>query len=99
MIPREIVRKLDITDTQKCVSEFSENRIVCEWLSYLNKSKTESIWITSKVAAAMLGITPNALRIRKFRGEIECRYFGSQLRFNIFYINSLLLEKRNKCVE
>jgi len=57
-------------------SMFFENRIATEW-------------VCTKVAAAILGITPNALRIRKCRGEIECRYFGNQLRFNVNYLQSL----------
>ncbi len=47
------------------------------------------MWASTKDAAAMLGITPNALRIRMCRGEIECRYFGKQLRFNVSYLQSL----------
>lgn len=57
-------------------SLFFENRIATEW-------------VCTKDAAAILGITPNALRIRKCRGEIECRYFGNQLRFNVNYLHSL----------
>lgn len=56
-------------------SLFFENRIATEW-------------VCTKSAAAILGITPNALRIRKCRGEIECRYFGNQLRFNVNYLHS-----------
>lgn len=52
------------------------------------------MWASTKVAAAILGITPNALRIRKCRGEIECRYFGKQLRFDMSYLQSLFREER-----
>lgn len=41
------------------------------------------VWASTKVAAQIFGIAPNALRIRKCRGEIECRYFGKHLRFNV----------------
>ena len=51
------------------------------------------MWASTKVAATILGITPNALRIRKCRGEIECRYFGKYLRFNVA---ELLSQFRNK---
>ena len=60
------------------------------------ENKIEPMWASTKVAAAILGITPNALRIRKFRGQIECRYFGNQLRFNVNYIQSLLRETREE---
>jgi excisionase family DNA binding protein len=79
LIPREIVRKLDITDTQKCVSEFSENRIVCEWLS-------------SAQTANYLGISENALRIMVCRRQIKFSKFGRRLRFQASDI-LLLLKK------
>lgn len=46
-------------------------------------NKIEPMWASTKVAAALLGISPNALRIRKFRGQIECRYLGNQLQLDI----------------
>jgi hypothetical protein len=58
--------------------------------------KIESMWASTKVAASILGITPNALRIRKHRGQIECRYFGKYLRFNVTYLYSLLREQREE---
>lgn len=64
-------------------SMFFENKIAPEWLC-------------TKEAAAILGITANALRIRKCRGEIECRYFGKLLRFNRDYLLTLFREQRNK---
>ncbi len=56
-------------------TKFFENQIV-------------PMWASTKVAASMLGISPNALRIRKCRGEIECRYFGKYLRFNVCDLQS-----------
>ena len=52
------------------------------------------VWTSTKVAATILGITPNALRIRKCRGEIECRYFGKHLRFNVSELESHIREER-----
>lgn len=54
------------------------------------------MWASTKVAAEMLGITPNALRIRKCRGEIECRYFGKYLRFNMQHLQSHFRENREE---
>lgn len=54
------------------------------------------MWASTKVAAAMLGISPNALRIRKCRGEIECRYFGKYLRFNVNQLQSLFRDSRQE---
>ncbi|MGE0632380.1 MAG: hypothetical protein AB7O96_08235 [Pseudobdellovibrionaceae bacterium] len=58
------------------------------------ENKIVPMWASTKVAADVLGITPNALRIRKCRGQIECRYFGNQLRFNISYLQSLFRDER-----
>ncbi len=54
------------------------------------------VWASTKVAAQILGISPNALRIRKFRGEIECRYFGRHLRFNVGHLQSLFRETQKE---
>lgn len=59
------------------------------------ENKIEPMWVSTKVAAAILGLTPNALRIRKYREQIECRYFGNQLRFNVSYLYSLLRPERD----
>lgn len=64
-------------------TKFFENQIV-------------PMWASTKVAAELLGITPNALRIRKCRGEIECRYFGKHLRFNVQHLQSHFREKREE---
>ena len=52
------------------------------------------VWASTKVAAAMLGISPNALRIRKCRGQIQSRYFGNHLRFNVSELQSHFREER-----
>ncbi len=88
MTQRNTERKWDGKESEKSVGlgaedKFFENQIV-------------PMWASTKVAAAMLGITPNALRIRKCRGEIECRYFGKYLRFNVSHLNSLFLESRKE---
>jgi hypothetical protein len=64
--------------------------------SLLLENKIVPMWASTKVAAGILGITPNALRIRRFRGQIECRFFGNQLRFNVGYLQSLLRETREE---
>lgn len=54
------------------------------------------VWASTKVAAAILGISPNALRIRKCRGEVECRYFGKHLRFDVNQLQLLFRETRKE---
>ncbi len=53
------------------------NRIVCEWLS-------------TKEAAAYLGISPNALRILVCRGRVRSYKLGSRLKFRIKDLRNLL---------
>lgn len=60
------------------------------------ENRPASTWATTKVAASILGISPNALRIRKCRGEIECRYFGKHLRFDVTYLQSLIRDETNR---
>lgn len=59
-------------------------------------NKIVPVWASTKVAAKILGISPNALRIRKFRGEIECRYFGRHLRFNMNDLHALFRVTREE---
>lgn len=79
---KEVVYYSDNCLNSKKKNEFFENGIAPEWVS-------------TKVAALILGISPNALRIRKCRGEIECRYFGKELRFNKKYLESLFQDQRS----
>lgn len=66
---------------------FNQNTLLFE-------NRIVPIWVSTKIAASILGISPNALRIRKCRGEIECRYFGKELRFNVNYLQSLFHPER-----
>ncbi len=61
-------------------SKFFENKIVPEYVS-------------TKVAAQLLGISENALRIKVCRGVIPCYHFGRSLRFRIPEITKLFLRK------
>ena len=58
------------------------------------ENKIVPIWVSTKIAASILRISPNALRIRKCRGEVECKYFGKELRFNVTYLHSLFQTER-----
>ena len=50
-------------------------------------------WLTTKKAAAFLGITPNALRIRVHRGQVVAFRLGQHLRFSLTSLKMLLLKK------
>lgn len=73
--------KSEVKNKELISSGIFENNIECTWAS-------------TKDAAMILGITPNALRIRKYRGQIEYRYFGKYLRFNISYLSTLFRHER-----
>lgn len=62
----------------------------------LFENRIEPMWASTKVAAEILGISPNALRIRKCRGQIEFRYFGNRLRFDLNYVRSLIRATREE---
>lgn len=50
----------------------------------LNNGKwIDEIRLTTKEAAAFLGISPNALRIRVHRGKIEAEKLDQELRFRV----------------
>ncbi|MBL7557657.1 MAG: hypothetical protein JNM24_17640 [Bdellovibrionaceae bacterium] len=73
-----------------------ENEVNSEVDKLFFENKIVPMWASTKVAASMLGISPNALRIRKCRGEIECRYFGNHLRFNVLKLQSYFRENREE---
>ena len=73
-----------------------QKKVNLELETMLFENKIVPMWASTKVAAAMLGISPNALRIRKCRGEIECRYFGKYLRFNVGDLQSLFRNSREE---
>ena len=59
---------------------FFENKIVPEY-------------ITTRLAANILGISENALRIRVCRGQVPVHKFGRSLRFRMTEIAGLFLSK------
>ncbi|RYZ76679.1 MAG: hypothetical protein EOP05_04285 [Proteobacteria bacterium] len=58
------------------------------------EKQIDPVWASTKVAAKILDISPNALRIMKCRGKVECRYFGKHLRFEISQLQLLLRKNR-----
>ena len=75
-------------------NEFGEVNLEAEKLFFENQ--IVAVWASTRVAAKLLGITPNALRIRKCRGEIACRYFGKHLRFNMNDLQALFRVTREE---
>jgi len=57
-----------------------------------NKTADEN-WLTTKKAAAFLGITPNALRIRVHRGQVVAFNLGRHLRFSLASLKVLLIKR------
>lgn len=69
-----------INDSGRTESRFFENLIAPEY-------------ITTKVAAHLLGVSENALRIKVYRGKIPAYKLGRHLRFKWSEIKSLFQKK------
>ena len=68
------------TGSQSLGASISENQIPREWFS-------------TKEAAEYLRITPNALRICVYRGQIRFYKFGRRLRFKVEELKQTLFKK------
>jgi hypothetical protein len=72
----------------------SENKFTDSIFENLVTNKTvDENWLTTKKAAAFLGITPNALRIRVHRGQVVASKLGAHLRFSMACLKILLIKK------
>lgn len=54
----------------------------------------DSEWISINQAAQYLGITPNALRIKVCRGEVQAHKLGGRLKFRISDLRGALTPRR-----
>jgi len=61
--------------------------------SSLFENKIVSEYVSTRVAAQILGVSENALRIKVCRGLIPCYKFGRSLRFRISEITKLFHRK------
>lgn len=59
----------------------------------LFENRIDSEWLTTLEAASYLSLSPNALRIRVYRGEIPFYKFGRQLRFRREDCRALFVRK------
>ncbi len=69
------------------------SQVLFENQIWAEKEDENTPWLTTKKASAYLGISPNALRIRVHRGEIEAHKFGAHLRFTPMALQSLFIKK------
>lgn len=67
-------------DLRRSSELFFENRKECEWLS-------------TNEAAHFLSVTPNALRILVYRGQVPVYKFGRRLRFRLKDCQALFQKK------
>lgn len=51
-------------------------------------------WLSTKEAARYLGVTPLALRLKVFRGQIQAHKLGSRLKFRIRDLRCALHPRR-----
>lgn len=80
---------------KKCRSKHESGAVESNAENPIFENQIVPVWTSTKVAAAMLGISANALRIRKCRGQIESGYFGKHLRFKVSSIQSLIVTNDN----
>ena len=78
------------------VGSSTSSAVISNQENLLFENKIVPMWASTKVAATILGISANALRIRKCRGEVQCRYFGKHLRFDVLYLQSLIRDERTQ---
>ena len=79
---------------KNCRSKHESGAVESDTENLIFENQIVPVWASTKVAAAILGISPNALRIRKCRGQIRSRYFGNHLRFNVSELQSQFREER-----
>ena len=80
---------------KNCHSKRESGAVGSDAENLIFENQIVPVWASTKVAAAMLGISPNALRIRKCRGQIESGYLGKHLRFKVSSIRSLIVSNDN----
>ena len=77
-------RLFELKTLQKRIGLLLDNNIGGKW--------SDEYRLTTKEAAAFLGISPNALRLRVYRQQIRTEKFGREFRFRL----SDLLSSFNK---
>ena len=78
---------------KNCRSKRESEAVESDTENLIFENQIVPVLASTKVVAAMLGISPNALRIRKCRGQIRSRYFGNHLRFYVSELQSQLREE------
>lgn len=84
------------TEREKQIGKQRENTIAYNLnTNQFFENKIVSEYVPTKLAASILGISENALRIRVCRGEIVPLRLGRSLRFRVAEIIGLLQEGRS----
>ncbi|MAE59486.1 MAG: hypothetical protein CME69_11430 [Halobacteriovorax sp.] len=72
--------------------EALNNRLGMLFEKLNNGEWIDEIRLSTKEAAAVLGISPNALRIKVHRGQIEAEKLGNELRFRLSSLCSAFIK-------
>lgn len=62
-------------------------------VSLLFENRIDQEWLTTIEAAHVLAISPNALRILVYRGQVRVYKFGRRLRFRLVDLQALFTRK------
>lgn len=93
-IELDVVRRIEKKRIVESSRIENQSAVILDQEKLLFLNSIVPLWVSTRVAASYLGISPNALRIRKCRGDIECKYFGKELRFDLNYLQTLFSDKR-----
>jgi len=71
----------------------NENTVLELPVPQLFENQNSKEWLTTNEAAEFLGVTPNALRIMVYRGQVPVYKFGKRLRFRLRDCQALFVKK------
>jgi excisionase family DNA binding protein len=71
----------------------NENTVLAFPAPSIFDNQNSKEWLTTKEAAELLGVTPNALRIMVHRGHVPVYKLGKRLRFRLRDCQALFVKK------
>ena len=85
----------DLRYTRKSLESKKSDKFFDNLIEQNQNADENTRWLNTNEAAEFLRLTPNALRILVHRAQVRYFKFGRRLRFRLYDLNSLLLEKED----
>lgn len=92
-IPNENIQVKEQEDEAKNDHELKSDLVRSSRDSQFFENRIDREWLTTKEAAHVLAITPNALRILVHRDQVKVYKFGRRLRFRMMDLQALFIRK------